>query len=193
MHHHVVRLCKRGKLRIRFEAIRHRKIAARLHVVRILRRKRLFLPKVKRKGAAKGHEEHRGKDADRRKARSVLPHAVEHARDRNEVLRFVIEPLVGAQCPQHRDAAGSKKQVCCEDHEQHQDEEDSHCRSGFFHRPRIIICSAEHPGADERHGDDEFGILFTTLLALQKLDGVGKMHLRKVVKRAYEIHAKEKR
>ena len=155
VHHHVVLLRKRGKLCIGSKAVVVRRIAAHLHIVRILRRKRFFLPKIKRKRAAKGHEKHRGKDADRRKAGSVLPHAVEHARNRNEVLRPVIKSLVGPKRTEHRNAAGGEKQIRGQNDEQDQKEEDAHRRAGAFHRPCKIICSAEHRRANERHGYDK--------------------------------------
>ena len=82
----------------------------------------IFFPCIQAETAGKRYQDGCGQDTDAGKSRSILLHPVNHPRNGNKILRFIIKGLVFAERFQQSDAPRLKQTVGADNHENHRRE-----------------------------------------------------------------------
>ena len=147
--------------------------------------------RVERCGGAHHHQHHGGEDADASQTRGVLLHAVDHARNRDKVLRLIIIGLVAPQQLERRDAGAGEQRVSAQDHQNHRQEEQDKRPYRIVHELRQGIARGQQHDAQDGQGPVGARFALAHLRAAQQLDGLGNVYLPQVRKQREEENARE--
>ena len=124
---------------------------------------------IERERAAYHDHDHGAEDADVREAHGVALHAVEHARDADEVLGLVVIAPVAAQRLQNRDGDGGEEAVGADYDGEDREEIHRHGHAGIVHEHGDDVARAEEEYPHQRQKPAGLRLLFTHIAASQQL------------------------